>query len=227
MLFCWTSQLWRATLSPCSSRGRNTAKMQTSSFPSPSSAASGPWQIPSSGLGEWNVPYWGLQSVCSLLISSSNLLYHTFILTVLIYSHPSEQETGPLPLQLVEAFGLVIQCRDSVGKHSLLTQTIHTLKQAVQPGKPLHSSCLQFSTQDYIEVQKHSVGPKMYFFCITSTILWRFFGFPAHCSCTEFTSGGQPWGRKNNPRLFYGQSKGQNTGSGCEDINSVDWTTVS
>lgn len=155
-MFCWTSQLWRATPSLCSSRGRNTEKMQTSSFPSPSSAASGPWQIPPSGLGEWNVPYWALQSVCFLLISSSSLLCRTFRLTVVIHSHPSEQETGPLPLQLVEAFGLVIQCRDSVGKHSLLSQTIHTLKQAVQPGKPLYSSCLQFSTQDYKEVQKHT-----------------------------------------------------------------------
>lgn len=161
-----TSQLWRATPSPCSSRGRNTVKMQTSSFPFPSSAASGPWQIPPSGLGESNVPYWAPQSVCFLLLSSFNFLYHTFRLTVLIHSHPSEQETGPLPLQLVDAFGLVIQCRDSVGKHSLLTQTIHTLKQAVQPGKPLYSSCLQFSTQDYKEVQKHTQFYQRCFFAL-------------------------------------------------------------
>ncbi|XP_075906364.1 minichromosome maintenance domain-containing protein 2 isoform X2 [Nelusetta ayraudi] len=65
-------------------------------------------------------------------------------------------DIGPLPPQLVSAFGLVIQCRDSAGKHSLLTQTIHTLKQAVQPGKPLYSSCLEFSTQDYKELIAHA-----------------------------------------------------------------------
>lgn len=86
-----------------------------------------------------------------------NLLYQAFGLTrFFIHSCPSEQDIGPLPLQLVDAFGLVIQCRDSAGKHSLLTQTIHTLKQAVQPGKPLYSSCLAFSTQDYKEVHKHT-----------------------------------------------------------------------
>lgn len=87
-----------------------------------------------------------------------NLLYQAFCIdTVLIHSCPSEQDIGPLPLQLVSAFGLVIQCRDSAGKHSLLTQTIHTLKQAVQPGKPLYSSCLEFSTQDYKEVKEHTL----------------------------------------------------------------------
>lgn len=72
-----TSQLLRATSSPCSSRGRNTAKMRTSSFPSPSGAASGPWLIRRSGLGESNVPYWALQSVCFLLIPSSKSPLHS------------------------------------------------------------------------------------------------------------------------------------------------------
>lgn len=78
----------------------------------------------------------------------------------MIQSFLFEQEMGPLPLQLVDAFGLVIQCKDAVGKHALLAQTVHTLKQAVQPGKPLYSSCGEFSTQDYKEVQKHVLSYK-------------------------------------------------------------------
>lgn len=78
----------------------------------------------------------------------------------MIQSFSFEQEMGPLPLQLVDAFGLVIQCKDAVGKHALLAQTVHTLKKAVQPGKPLYSSCWEFSTQDYKEVQKHVVIQK-------------------------------------------------------------------
>ncbi len=62
---------------------------------------------------------------------------------------------GSVPIQLADAFGLVIQCRDMVGEHALLAQTVHTLQQAVQPGKPLYSSCWEFSTQDYLEVNKH------------------------------------------------------------------------
>lgn len=64
----------------------------------------------------------------------------------------SEQEMGPVPVQLADAFGLVIQCRDTVGEQALLAQTIHTLQQAVQPGKPLYPSCWEFSTQDYHKV---------------------------------------------------------------------------
>lgn len=70
-----------------------------------------------------------------------------------------EQEMGPVPIQLADAFGLVIQCRDMVGEHALLIQTVHTLQQAVQPGKPLYSSCWEFSTQDYKEVNKHVLSP--------------------------------------------------------------------
>lgn len=62
---------------------------------------------------------------------------------------------GLVPMQLADAFGLVIQCRDMVGEHALLAQTIHTLQQAVQPGKLLYSPSWEFSTQDYQEVNKH------------------------------------------------------------------------
>ncbi len=60
-------------------------------------------------------------------------------------------------MQLADAFGLVIQCKDFVGEHALLAQTVHTLQQAVQPEKPHYSSCWDFSTEDYKEVNTHSV----------------------------------------------------------------------
>ncbi|XP_070784306.1 minichromosome maintenance domain-containing protein 2 [Enoplosus armatus] len=65
-------------------------------------------------------------------------------------------EMGPVPIQLADAFGLVIQCRDMMGEHALLAQTVHTLQQAVEPGKPLYSSCWEFSTQDYQELVAHA-----------------------------------------------------------------------
>lgn len=75
---------------------------------------------------------------------------------------------GPVPVQLADAFGLVIQCKDMMGEeHALLAQTVHTLQQAVQPGKPLHSPGWEFSTQDYQEVNKHVL--------LSSTLLF----FPA------------------------------------------------
>ncbi|KAM6971485.1 minichromosome maintenance domain-containing protein 2 [Tautogolabrus adspersus] len=60
-------------------------------------------------------------------------------------------ELGPVPIQLADTFGLVIQCRDT-GEQALLAQTVHTLQQAVQPGKPLYTSSWEFSTQDYQEL---------------------------------------------------------------------------
>ncbi|XP_070709339.1 minichromosome maintenance domain-containing protein 2 [Pempheris klunzingeri] len=65
-------------------------------------------------------------------------------------------EMGSVPMQLADAFGLVIQCRDMLGEQALLAQTVHTLQQAVQPGKPLYSSCWVFSTQDYQELVAHA-----------------------------------------------------------------------
>lgn len=64
---------------------------------------------------------------------------------------------GPIPVQLADAFGLVVQCRDTVGERALLAQTVHTLQQAVQPGKPLYSSTWNFSAQDYKEVNKQVI----------------------------------------------------------------------
>ncbi|XP_075937028.1 minichromosome maintenance domain-containing protein 2 [Anarhichas minor] len=65
-------------------------------------------------------------------------------------------EMGPVPVQLADAFGLVIQCRDVGGEQALLAQTVHTLQQAVQPGKPRYPSCWEFSSQDYQELVAHA-----------------------------------------------------------------------
>uniref|UniRef100_A0A3Q3FLH5 Minichromosome maintenance domain containing 2 n=1 Tax=Labrus bergylta TaxID=56723 RepID=A0A3Q3FLH5_9LABR len=59
-------------------------------------------------------------------------------------------ELGPVPIQVADTFGLLIQCRDS-GEQALLAQTVHTLQQAVQPGKRLYTSSWEFSSQDYQE----------------------------------------------------------------------------
>ncbi|XP_008304803.1 MCM domain-containing protein 2-like, partial [Stegastes partitus] len=65
-------------------------------------------------------------------------------------------EMGSLPLQLADAFGLVIQCRDRVGEEAVLAQTVHTLQRAVQPGKPQYSSSWEFSSQEYQELIAHA-----------------------------------------------------------------------
>ncbi|KAM9712424.1 minichromosome maintenance domain-containing protein 2 [Menidia menidia] len=65
-------------------------------------------------------------------------------------------ELGPVPLQLAEAFGLIIQCGDRVGEQAVLAQTVHTLQRAVQPEKYQYSSCWEFSTQDYQELLAHA-----------------------------------------------------------------------
>ncbi|XP_056155687.1 minichromosome maintenance domain-containing protein 2 [Lampris incognitus] len=67
-------------------------------------------------------------------------------------------EMGPVSVQLAEAFGLVIQCRDTMAEKALLAQTVHTIRQAVQPGKPLYSSDNRFPTQDFKELLAHARG---------------------------------------------------------------------
>ncbi|XP_029384780.1 minichromosome maintenance domain-containing protein 2 [Echeneis naucrates] len=65
-------------------------------------------------------------------------------------------EMGSLPMQLADSFGLVFQCRDVVGEHTVLAQTVHMLQQTVQPGKSLYPSCWNFSSQEYQEFLAHA-----------------------------------------------------------------------
>lgn len=59
---------------------------------------------------------------------------------------------GSVPLQLAEAFGLVVQCRETSSDSLLMSMTVHTLRQAIVPGEPLYPACMQFTTQDYKQV---------------------------------------------------------------------------
>lgn len=54
---------------------------------------------------------------------------------------------------VVDAFGLVIHCREPGGNHPLLPMTVHTLQQAISPGEPIYPACMQFTMQDYKEVR--------------------------------------------------------------------------
>ncbi|XP_058506842.1 minichromosome maintenance domain-containing protein 2 [Solea solea] len=65
-------------------------------------------------------------------------------------------EMGPIPALLADTFGLVIQCKDMVGEQVLFAQTVHTLQQSVEPGKPLYPSSREFSHQDYQELLAHA-----------------------------------------------------------------------
>ncbi|XP_060950093.1 minichromosome maintenance domain-containing protein 2 [Limanda limanda] len=65
-------------------------------------------------------------------------------------------EMGPVPFQLADNFGLVIRSRDMMGEQALLAQTVHTLQQSVQPGKPLYPPGWEFSSQDYQELVAHA-----------------------------------------------------------------------
>ncbi|XP_076147012.1 minichromosome maintenance domain-containing protein 2 [Alosa pseudoharengus] len=61
-------------------------------------------------------------------------------------------EIGSVPPKVAETFGLMIQCRDLGGHPVSLPITVHTLRQAIQPGEPLYPACMQFTTQDYKEL---------------------------------------------------------------------------
>ncbi|KAI4884787.1 hypothetical protein NFI96_018752, partial [Prochilodus magdalenae] len=70
-------------------------------------------------------------------------------------------EMGPLPPQVAEAFGLLIQCREAIGHHPLHPMTVHTLRQAISPGEPLYPACMQFTTQDYKELLAYARSLKV------------------------------------------------------------------
>lgn len=59
---------------------------------------------------------------------------------------------SPFPVQLADVFGLLLQCKDTMGDEALLAQAMHTLRQAVHPEEPPYTSCWNFSTEEYVEV---------------------------------------------------------------------------
>ncbi|XP_026860220.2 minichromosome maintenance domain-containing protein 2 [Electrophorus electricus] len=70
-------------------------------------------------------------------------------------------EMGPVPPQVTNAFGLVIQCREAGADHPCLPMTVHLLRQAISPGEPLYPASMQFTTQDYKELLAHARGLKV------------------------------------------------------------------
>ncbi|XP_076869483.1 minichromosome maintenance domain-containing protein 2 isoform X1 [Brachyhypopomus gauderio] len=65
-------------------------------------------------------------------------------------------DMGPVPPQVADTFGLVIQCQEAGAVHSCLPMTVHLLRQAISPGEPLYPACMQFTTQDYKELLAHA-----------------------------------------------------------------------
>ncbi|XP_026218529.1 minichromosome maintenance domain-containing protein 2 isoform X2 [Anabas testudineus] len=65
-------------------------------------------------------------------------------------------DIGPIAIQLVDAFGLLIQCKEMIGEQALLAQVNHTLLQAVKPEQPQYTSCWNFSTEEYTELVAHA-----------------------------------------------------------------------
>ncbi|XP_077364838.1 minichromosome maintenance domain-containing protein 2 [Festucalex cinctus] len=70
-------------------------------------------------------------------------------------------EMGAIPPQLADSFGLVVQCVNHAGKQAVLAQTVHTLQQAVKPGKRLYPSLFNFSSQDYKELVAYAQSLKV------------------------------------------------------------------
>ncbi|XP_062841477.1 minichromosome maintenance domain-containing protein 2 isoform X2 [Trichomycterus rosablanca] len=68
-------------------------------------------------------------------------------------------EIGPVPPQVAEAIGLVIQCREAED-HSLFS--VHTLQHAISPGEPLYPASMQFTTEHYKELLTYAQSLKVH-----------------------------------------------------------------
>ena len=58
-----------------------------------------------------------------------------------------------IPANLVEAFGLLINCNESSPCHPLLPTVQHTLKKAIDPEGLLYVASKQFTTEDFEKVK--------------------------------------------------------------------------
>ncbi|MBN3309675.1 MCMD2 protein, partial [Amia calva] len=57
-------------------------------------------------------------------------------------------DTGAIPSQMSDAFGLVINCQEAASEWSSVL-TVHTLRRAMRPREPPYPACMQFTTDDY------------------------------------------------------------------------------
>ncbi|XP_072807981.1 minichromosome maintenance domain-containing protein 2 isoform X2 [Vicugna pacos] len=60
-----------------------------------------------------------------------------------------QMDCSLIPANLVEAFGLLINCNESSPCHPLLPTVQHTLKKAIDPEGPLYVASKQFKTEDF------------------------------------------------------------------------------
>lgn len=58
-----------------------------------------------------------------------------------------------IPANLVEAFGLLINCNESSPCHPFLPTVQHTLKKAIDPEGLLYLASKQFTTEDFEKVK--------------------------------------------------------------------------
>lgn len=58
-----------------------------------------------------------------------------------------------IPANLVEAFGLLINCNESSPCHPLLPTVQHTLKKAMEPEGLLYLASQEFTTEDFQKVK--------------------------------------------------------------------------
>lgn len=58
-----------------------------------------------------------------------------------------------IPANLVEAFGLLINCNESSPCHPFFPTVQHTLKKAIDPEEPLYVASKQFTTEDFEKVK--------------------------------------------------------------------------
>nr|XP_015208862.1 PREDICTED: MCM domain-containing protein 2 isoform X1 [Lepisosteus oculatus] len=105
-------------------------------------------------------------------------------------------DTGFLPSQMSDAFGLVIHCRELPIERPALPLAVHILRQAVKPEEPLYPASEQFTTDDYkgvslsSKLRTHSQNPHCYGdFFVASKQIRKISGvkftFQAFTSCSR------------------------------------------
>ena len=70
------------------------------------------------------------------------------------------QDCSLIPANLVEAFGLLINCNESSPCHPFLPTVQHTLKKAIDPEGLLYLASKQFTTEDFEKVKVEKMTAK-------------------------------------------------------------------
>lgn len=65
-----------------------------------------------------------------------------------------------IPANLVEVFGLLINCNESSPCHPFLPTVQHTLKKAIDPEGLLYLASKQFTTEDFEKVKREKMITK-------------------------------------------------------------------